>query len=370
MKRIMSLLAVAALAVSLSSCATNTFEIAMITDIGSIDDKSFNQGTWEGVNQYAEDNNKTVKYYRPTLNETATLADQLAAIDLAVNGGAKVIVTPGFLFEEAIFVAQDKYPEVKFVLIDGAPRNADYSVFKTSDNTLSILFAEHESGFLAGYSVVKDGYEKLGFMGGQSVPPVKKFGFGFVAGAYYAAQEMGKLGTVSVPNANYEYLGTFSPGDTVRSTAAGWYNAGTQIIFAAAGGAGNSVMGAAAEATNKWVVGVDVNQIPQSEKVITAAMKEIGLAAYEAIATHYDGTWRGGYTKFYNAANNGVSIPNDFSRFNSYNKAAYDAIQAKVANGTVVVPETYAALKTFVTNLGVNTNDPNKFPVESNANAG
>jgi basic membrane protein A len=366
MKRIMSLLAVAALAVSLSACATNTFEVAMITDLGSIDDKSFNQGTWEGVNQYAKDNNKSAKYYQPT---DGTTAAYVAAIDLAVTGGAKVIVTPGFLFEEAIFIAQDKYPAVKFVLIDGVPHNADYSVFKTADNTLSILFAEHESGFLAGYSVVRDGFERLGFMGGLPVPAVKKFGFGFVAGAYYAAQELGKVNAVSVSNANYEYLGTFAPSDTVKSTAAGWYNAGTEVIFAAAGGAGNSVMGAAAESTNKWVVGVDVNQIPQSQRVITAAMKEIGLAAYEAIDAHYKNQWVGGITKQYTAANNGVSIPNDFSRFRTYNKAQYDAIQAKVANGTVRVPETYAALRTFVSGLGVNVNDPNKFPTAQNADA-
>jgi basic membrane protein A len=366
MKRIMSLLAVAALAVSLSACATNTFEVAMITDLGSIDDKSFNQGTWEGVDQYAKDNNRSAKYYQPT---DGTTAAYVAAIDLAVTGGAKVVVTPGFLFEEAIYIAQDKYPDVRFVLLDGVPRNADYSDFKTADNTLAILYAEHESGFLAGYSVVRDGFEKLGFMGGLPVPAVKKFGFGFVAGAYFAAQEMGKLATVSVPNANFEYLGTFAPSDTVKSTAAGWYNAGTQVIFAAAGGAGNSVMGAAAESTNKWVVGVDVNQIPQSERVITAAMKELGLAAYEAIESHFNNTWRGGYTKIYNAANNGVSIPDDFSRFTSLNKTTYDTLQAKVANGTVVVPETYAALRTFVSNLGVNVNDPNKFPNAANADA-
>lgn len=366
MKRIMSLLAVSALAVSLSACGTTTYEIAMITDLGSIDDKSFNQGTWEGVNQYAQDNNKNAKYYQPT---DATTAAYVAAIDLAISGGAKIVVTPGFLFEESIFIAQDKYPDVKFVLIDGTPHNADYSVFKTGDNTLSILFAEHESGFLAGYSVVRDGYEKLGFMGGLPVPAVKKFGFGYVAGAYYAAQEMGKLAQVSVSNANYEYLGTFAPSDTVKSTAAGWFNAGTQVIFAAAGGAGNSVMGAAAESTNKWVVGVDVNQIPQSEKVITAAMKEIGLAAYEAIDAFYENRWVGGITKTYTAANNGVSIPDDFSRFKTYTKAQYDTIQAKVANGTVKVPETYAALATFVSGLGVNTSDPNKFPTAANADA-
>jgi basic membrane protein A len=343
------------------------FEIAMITDIGSIDDKSWNQAAWEGVDKYASDNNKSAEWYQP---RDATTAAYVEAINLAVNRGAKIVVTPGFLFEEAIFIVQDRYPDVRFVLIDGVPRNVDYSVFKTSDNTLSILFAEHESGFLAGYSVVRDGYEKLGFMGGLPFPAVKKFGFGFVAGVYYAAKEMNKLDTVSIPNSRFEYLGTFGPSDTVKSTAYGWYNAGTQVIFHAAGGAGNSIMSAASEATNKWVVGVDVNQMPQSQRVLTSAIKGIDVAAYDSIESHFNNSWRGGYTKIYTAANNGVGIPDDdFSRFIKYDQAAYNTILYKVANGTIVVPETYSALRTFVTNLGVNTNDPNKFPTAANADA-
>ena len=94
---------------------TNTYDVAMITDVGTIDDKSFNQGTWEGVVAYCEENNITHKYYKPTEQSTDAY---LAAIQLAVEGGAKVIVTPGFLFEPPIFIAQDLYTDTKFVLID------------------------------------------------------------------------------------------------------------------------------------------------------------------------------------------------------------------------------------------------------------
>ena len=112
------------------------YEIAMITDIGSIDDKSFNQGTWEGIVAYAEENGITHKYYKPTEQTTDAY---LASIQLAVEGGAKIIVTPGFLFEEPIFIAQDLYEEVCFILIDGNPHNADYSEFRTNDNTVGIV---------------------------------------------------------------------------------------------------------------------------------------------------------------------------------------------------------------------------------------
>ncbi|MCK7470744.1 MAG: BMP family ABC transporter substrate-binding protein [Desulfomicrobium escambiense] len=96
--------------------AVTEYEIAMVTDSGGIDDKSFNQGTWEGIIRYADANGKTYKYYKPSEISDAAY---LAAISLAVEGGAKIVVTPGFLFETSIYEAQTMYPDVKFVLIDG-----------------------------------------------------------------------------------------------------------------------------------------------------------------------------------------------------------------------------------------------------------
>ena len=108
MKKVLSLLLMVILVFGLTACAKEaakpaqpaTYEIAMITDLGTIDDKSFNQGTWEGIVAYADKSKLTHKYYKPTEQSTDAY---LAAIQLAVDGGAKVIVTPGFLFEEPIF---------------------------------------------------------------------------------------------------------------------------------------------------------------------------------------------------------------------------------------------------------------------------
>lgn len=129
----------------LTGCAKKqTFEIALITDKGNIDDKSFNQGSWEGLDKFATDNNITHKYFKP---EEANDAGYLAAIDRAVATGAKVIVTPGFLFEVPVYQAQTKYPDVNFILLDGAPR-ADYSEFKTEANVINVMYAERQSGYL------------------------------------------------------------------------------------------------------------------------------------------------------------------------------------------------------------------------------
>lgn len=345
MKKLLSLLLVVAMAISacvvFASCGKSTYEIALITDKGNIDDKSFNQGAWEGVVAFAEENSITHKYYKP---EEASDAGYLAAIDLAVAGGAKVVVTPGYLFEVAVYEAQTKYPNVKFILLDGAPHTADYKTYKTEDNVASVMYAEQQSGFLVGYAAVKDGYTKLGFMGGMAVPAVQAFGYGFLQGAEYAAAELGLAdGAVSVI---YHYTGDFAETDTNKNTAKTMYQEGVEVIFACGGSVGKSVM-SAAEETNKKVIGVDVDQRYDSTTVITSAMKGLASSVQQVLkAIYIDDDWAtyAGDTTYFNAANNGVGMPtivigdengNAFDRFNTFTKENYDAIYAKLVDGSV-----------------------------------
>ncbi|NLM73947.1 MAG: BMP family ABC transporter substrate-binding protein [Clostridiaceae bacterium] len=317
------------------------YEIALITDKGNIDDKSFNQGSWEGVVAFAEENKITHKYYKP---EEASDAGYLAAIDLAVEGGAKVVVTPGFLFEVPIFEAQTRYPDVKFILLDGAPHNSDYSVFETKENVASIMYSEEESGYLAGYAAVKDGMTKLGFMGGMAVPAVRAFGYGYLQGAEDAAKELGLAdGSVSVI---YHYTGNFEENDTNKATAKTMYQQGTEVIFACGGAVGKSVMAAASEAGKK-VIGVDVDQRYDSETVITSATKGLKASVYQVLEAIYKtNKWSdyAGKTTYFSAANNGVGLPtevigdpngNAFDRFDKFTKEEYDAIFAKLVDGSV-----------------------------------
>ena len=305
------------------------FELALITDVGTIDDKSFNQGAWEGLKQYADEFNKTIKYYQPIDEGTNYYLD---AIELAVNGGAKIVVTPGYLFEEPIFIAQDLYPDVNFILLDGSPHNEDYSEFRTGPNTVGVTYAEEQSGFLAGYAAVLDGYSSLGFMGGMAVPAVVRFGYGFVVGVDYAAAEMGlSAGEVSV---RYHYTDVFWPTPEAQTMAASWFSSGVEVIFACGGGMGNSVM-AAAEAANTKVIGVDIDQADESPTIITSAMKELAISVYETVKEYYEGTWRGGQDIVFTAENHGVGLPLETSRFNTFSKADYDAIYAKLAANSI-----------------------------------
>jgi basic membrane protein A len=367
MKKVISALLVLVMAFALTACGSKTegYEIALITDKGNIDDKSFNQGSWEGVVEFAKANKITHQYIKP---EEASDAGYLAAIDNAVTSGAKVIVTPGFLFEVPIYEAQSKYPEIKFILLDGAPHTADYATFETKSNVASVMYAEEQSGYLAGYAAVKDGNTKLGFMGGMAVPAVQAFGYGFLQGAEAAAAELGLAdGSVAV---TYHYTGDFAETDTNKATAKTMFQEGTQVIFACGGSVGKSVMAAASESGTK-VIGVDVDQRYDSDTVITSATKGLGASVVAVLDSIYKSkSWEtyAGKTTVFNASNNGVGLPtavigddkaNAFDRFTSFDKAAYETVYATLANGsvapvrtfTVADPNGYATTEELTANL-------------------
>ncbi len=310
---------------SSSGSSDGGFELALVTDLGTIDDKSFNQGAWEGMTKYAEENGISYKYYQP---QEGTTDSYLETIGLAVEGGAKLVVCPGFLFEEPVYLAQDQYTDVKFILLDGEPHSGDYSEYRTNENVMPILFQEDQAGFLAGYAAVKDGYTKLGFMGGMAVPAVIRFGYGFIEGAEAAATELGINGIEVM----YTYTGAFAATPEAQSMAASWYQNGTEVVFGCGGAVGNSVMAAAQEKGAK-VIGVDVDQSFESDTVITSAMKLLSNSVYDGVKAFYDGSFPGGKTSVFTVSNEGVGLPMETSKFNTFTQADYDAIYKKLVDG-------------------------------------
>lgn len=293
-------------------------ELALITDANSIDDRGFNQFSWEGLKQYAEENGKTYTYYTPIDQSTQSY---LSAIEGAVNNGAKLIVTPGFLFGEAIYKAQTMYPDVHFVLVDATPTLDDDTVI--ADNTCSIFFAEEQSGFLAGYAAVKEGYRKLGFFGALAVPAVVRYGYGFVDGAEYAAKELGlEAGSIEM---KYTYTGAFGNSPDFQAKAAAWYQSGTECIF---GCGGPDNVFAACEATGGDCVsiGVDTDMSQITETCLTSAMKMLVPAVYGAIKAYYNDTFPGGTSETLTINDDAVGLPMETSRFKNFTQADYDAI--------------------------------------------
>lgn len=308
----------------------------LITDLGTIDDKSFNQGSFEGLEQFAKEIGVKANYLRPQSS-----GDQvyLQAIEQAIQQGAKLVVTPGYLFDTAVGTAQKNHPDVQFIAVDFEPQrvvdgktNPDGTPVKETyfeKNTASILFKEQESGYLAGYAAVKDGYKKLGFAGGVAVPAVVRYGFGYIAGADAAAKEMG----IDKVDLIYNYSGSFTPTPEIQSLAATWYANGTEVIFSCGGGIAASVLKAAQENNGK-MIGVDVDQKDMGEQVITSAMKNLQSGVYQACKKFNEGKLEGGKASVFGAKEDGVQISTDFSRFKTFKEADYTKVFDAVKNNT------------------------------------
>ncbi|XMB73181.1 BMP family ABC transporter substrate-binding protein [Mycoplasmatota bacterium WC30] len=347
MKKVLSVLLVAFFAVfAFVSCTGRTYEIALITDVGNIDDKSFNEGAWNGVKEYAEDNDISYAYYRPSEDSDAARIEQ---IEVAIDKGAKVVVCPGYLFETAIYAVQEDNPTVSFLLLDGEPHTADYLTYLTADNTHNVLYQEEQSGYLAGYGAVMDGYTELGYVGGMAVPAVLRFGYGYIQGADAAAAELGlSQGDVTI---KIYYANAFAGSDALQTKMDGWYSGGTEIVFACGGKLYTSVLAAAEDSTNGKMIGVDVDQVAEStsgkDVIITSAMKGLTVSVKDALTEFYDNdmAWPAelaGKTAVLGAVNDGIGLPtaDDSWGFTTFTVAQYEALYAELVSGDVVVDPT------------------------------
>lgn len=345
MKKILTILAlIILLSVScllIAGCGKDeTYEIALVTDVGNIDDKSFNQGTWEGVKAFAEANKVTYNYYRPSEDSTEA---RIETMKTAIDTGAKVVVCPGYLFEEAVYKIQKDYPETQFLLIDGEPHDENYK-YETASNVHCILYQEEQAGYFAGYAAVKDGYKKLGFLGGMDVPAVIRYGYGFLQGANAAAKEMKIEKDVTV---KYWYAGGFAPTDEIKTKMEAWYADGTEVVFSCGGGIYLSAV-AAAEAAGTKVIGVDVDQAAESKTIITSAMKELknsvvlSLEKLYANKTEDKLVWPADYagkTATLGAADDCTGLPTakESWRLNKFTVEEYKTLFEAVKAGTVTI---------------------------------
>ena len=316
------------------TAADGKYQIAFVTDVGQLLDKSFNQGTWEGVKRYATENGKAYKYYQPSNGDTATDADRYDAMKAAVDNGAEIIVCAGYLQAKALAQAAEAFPEVKFVFIDGWATGIA--------NVMSIDFQEEQSGYLAGYAAVKEGYTKLGFTGGGGGenPACCRFGYGYVQGAQAAAAEMG----VNVEmKYSWEYGSSFGASPELQTMLNGWYTAGTEVIFACGGSMCQSAF-AAAGANDGVVIGVDVDQSSQSEYVITSATKGLREAVMVACDVFYSGKWDevGGNCTTLGAAEDAVGLPTATWSLEKFSVEDYNKLFESLKNGSVVVDRDYA----------------------------
>ena len=317
--------------------ADGKYEIAFVTDVGQLKDKSFNQGTYDGVKLYAAANNKSYKYYQPANGDQATDDDRYDAMKAAADNGAKVIVCAGFMQGNALAKAAAEFTDVMFIFIDGW-------AFDGLNNIAGIAFKEEQCGYLAGYATVKEGYTKLGFCGGGggTNPACCRYGYGFVQGAAAAAAEMG----VHVEmNYSWLYGASFSASPELQTLANGWYEAGTEAIFACGGSMFASVS-AAASANDGAVIGVDVDQSFDSDTVITSAMKGLSDSVVWALDKAFNGSFGeiGGVATSLGAAENAVGLPTATWSLTGWTVEEYEAMLQDIISGKIVIDDDYANL--------------------------
>jgi len=306
-----------------------TVDIGFVTDIGQLMDKSFNQGTWEGVKAYADENKLVSQYYQPANGDAATDDDRYDAMKAAVDAGAKIVVCAGFMQVGALTKAATEFTSVKFVFIDGWSLGLE--------NVVAIIFQEEQAGYLAGYAAVMEGYTKLGFSGGGggTNPACRRYGYGFIQGANAAAKEKNVQVTM---NYSWLYGSSFSASAELQSLLEGWYSGGTEVVFSCGGSMCQSAF-AAASANSAKVIGVDVDQSGDSNTVITSAMKGLASGTKYALAQFYAGKWSEISDKNINlgASNDSVGLPTETWSLKNWTVAQYNALFAKLKDGSVVV---------------------------------
>ena len=348
MKKSILMLVAGLASVALVGCGQkgSEAEIAVVTDVGQLRDGGFNQGTYEGAKEYAEANKKSFTYYAPANGANASDADRIEARQLAIKNKAKIIVAPGFLQAAARRTVAKENPEVKFVFVDGwtltdstdANGNDNGKALK---NVTAISYKEQESGYRAGYAVVKDGYTKLGgtFGGAGSNPACNRYAYGFAQGANDAAKARNKNVERKV---SYRYGSSFNASAELKTQRTGWYTSGTEIIFSCGGSMVQSVVAASQEigGDTKKIVGVDVDQHALSENVITSAQKGLAVSVKLALGEYYGNEWDsklGGKTQNLGAAEDATGLPtnDDAWRFKTFTKAEYNTLFESIKKGTV-----------------------------------
>ena len=350
-KNLLKLIAVSAMSIMLlggcgnssKSNADHSLKIGMVTGTGSIDDKSFNQGNWEGLLEVKKELNLDEPKYLQPNGETEV--DYLKEIGNLVDGGYNFVAAPGYKLESAIYAAQEKYPNTKFLLIDGVPTDSTGNS-KIADNTVAASFAEEQAGFLVGVTAALEAQEgKVGFIGGMKIPAVIRFENGYTQGINYANQYLNT--NVSLNAEDIVYQGTFDDVAAGQQLSAQMYDRGVKTVFACAGSVGNGVINEAKNRVNSgenvWVIGVDRDQYDDGiyadgkSVVLTSAVKKVDSASYNVVKDIYNNEFKGGQNIIYDITKDAVGLPAENPNLSDEIVAKVNEIVQQMKDGKIVV---------------------------------
>lgn len=328
-----------------TSGSSEKLKVGMVCDAVSVDDKSFNQATWEGITRAQQDFDIETKYL---IAGEQTTAGFMQAIDNLYDAGFRMIVTPGFTFSQAIHEAQFKYPDCKFVILDSAPQAEGADAPEIAENCAAIDYAAQESGFVAGFACayqLKEG--EFGALFGVEIPPTKLFKTGFQQGVIYANENYGT--NIRMKEENFVWSGTFSDAALGQQITAQLYNSGVNLVYAACGttalGGFNEAKARGEKGEEVWIVGCDVDMyedglMSNGESVtMTSTMKNLANSTYDMIQAELEGTFEGGKLIIFDAKNKGVGIPAVNPNIDPEVQAEADKLLQMIADGELTVSD-------------------------------
>lgn len=348
-KKFVGLGLAAVAAVSLAACGNrasrgtdaessdSSLKAVVVTDIGGVDDGSFNQSAWEGLTEWGAENGlEKDKGY--TYFQSANESEYVTNLDSAVSGGYNLVFGIGFALESAVAEVAPNNPDTHYVIVD--------SVVPDQKNVVSVGFADHEASYLAGVAAAKSTKTNhVGFIGGMKGVIIDRFEAGFVAGAKSVNKDI---------KVTVDYAGSFGDSAKGQAIASAQYAAGADIIFHASGGTGHGVFAAAKaenetrnEADKVWVIGVDRDQSAEGEYtskdgkasnfVLASTLKQVGTSVKDIANKALKGDFPGGEVLQFSLKDKGVELV-ETNLSEDASKAIAEAKQA-ILDGKVEVPE-------------------------------
>lgn len=305
-----------------------SYSVALVTDLSGVDDRSFNQSAWEGLQEWGKDSNKEKGKGGFNYYEAATDGEYLPSINNAINDGFDLVIGVGFTLQEPIESAADAHKDTDFVLID--------SDIQDKDNVVSVVFNDNEAAYLAGIAAAKKTQTNhVGFVGGMEGEVIGRFHAGFVAGVHSIDPDI-KIDT--------QYAGSFGDAAKGKTIASAMYRSGADVIYHAAGDTGNGIFSEARDIMNHsqenpvWVIGVDRDQEAEGEYkegnvTLTSTIKAVGVVVEEIAKNAEKGDFPGNEVLTYGLKDKGVYLADgqlDDDTLGLIKEAERDIIDGKI----------------------------------------
>ena len=309
------------------------YDMGFISSGSTVEDDPVENAIWQSVILFGENNGNSHRYY---IAETHDQAAYLKCIESAVSSGTKVIITEGYELAPVVRIAQQEYPDVDFIHIQGSmdSRNGGKGELKPASNTLKISFCEEQAGFLAGYGCVKDKKWELAVIGDRSNAASRNYAAGFIQGADKAAEDMG-ISDVTVKCKMYRNT---QPLRKVRKLAARFYRNGTEAVFVC-DGTYNRPVAAAAENNDGLLICAETDMSGTYENVLSTAARDYTGALNYALTKHFDNKFPGGKSMRMGAGRDAVMLPLDNSKFDEFSEGQYEAVFERIASGSIKVKD-------------------------------